>query len=497
MLYEDLFNQNSGAGAGSAMGAANIEELIKAISATQQSGRTLDGQLTSGAALKYESLEAILKNITFNNTHFTFYNNVIKKAARSTVEEYNQLVSYGRSGKYSVLEGELPESVDTQYRRLSELIKYKGIVGQVTDVILQTNNQIDVMAQEVQSKMILLLQSIENEMHFGDSHVDSLQFDGIYRLHKKSNSDSNESYFNSPFVVDARGSVLTDDLHNALVSNIVNRGYGLVTDIFAPPSVFTDYVNQKYDMRRIVSGAEVQEGKFGQRVTEFVSQFGSLMPRTTIFGRRSVERYTAGATAAAQTAKSPAAITPDGVAPLAATADATLTKFGAAYAGDYFVAIAAVNQYGEGPLTALSAAAVSVAATESIDMKFTIVDNAYPATGFVVYRSEKDPATALANTPLYPVFSITTTELAAGYDGGGAGVARDRNYDIPNTENAFLYETKNPDILAIKELDKMKKLDLAITNPTYRFAILYYLTMILYAPQKLGCIKNIGKVVPV
>lgn len=492
MLYEDLFNQNSGAGAGSAMSAANVDELIKAISATQQSGRTLDGTLTSGAALKYESLEATLKNITFNNTHFTFYNNVIKKPARSTVEEYNQLVSYGRSGKYSVNEGELPESVDTQYRRLSELIKYKGIVGQVTDVILQTNNQIDVMAQEVQSKMILLLQSVENEMHFGDSNIDSLQFDGVFKLHKKANSDTNAEYFNSPFVYDARGSVLTDDIHNAVVSNVVNRGYGLVTDIFAPPKVFTDYVDQKYDTRRIVSGAEVQEGKFGQRVTSFVSQFGELMPRTTIFGRRSVERYTAGTTAAAQATKAPAAITPDGVSPLAAVADASATKFGTAYAGDYYVAVAAVNQYGEGPLTALSASAVTVAATESIDMKFSITDNAYPATGFVIYRSEKDPATALANTPLYPVFSISTTELAAGYDGADAGLARDRNYDIPNTENAFLYETRNPEIIAIKELDKMKKLDLAITNPTYRFAILYYLTMIMYAPQKVGCIKNIG-----
>ena len=167
---------------------------------------------------------------------------------------------------------------------------------------------------------------------------------------------------------------------------------------------------------------------------------------------------------------------------------------GTAFAGDYFVAIAAENQYGEGPVTALSASVVAIAATESIDMKWAITDNAYPATGYVVYRSEKDPTTALADTPLYPVFRISVAELATGYDGAAAGLARDRNFDIPNTEQAFMYQTMNADIMAIKELGKMKKLDLAITSPTYRFAILYYLTMILYQPQKLGVIKNIGKI---
>jgi hypothetical protein len=495
MLYDgNIFNQNQGADPMSVFSSANVDELIKAISAGQASGQALVGQLTSGGALKYESLEATLKNLTFQNKHFVFYNAIEKKPARSTNEEYNQLVTYGRSGKYGTLEGELPESVDTQYRRMSEFIKYKGIVGQVTDVIMQTNNQIDVYAQEVQSKMTLLLQSIEAELHYGDSHVDPLQFNGVYRLHKKLIAPtSNLDYSKSPFVLDIRGQVLQDAHINAVVSNVVNRGYGLVTDIFAPPSVFTDYVDQKYELRRIVTGAEVEAGKFGQKVTEFVTQFGSIMPNATIFGRRSVERYSGDG---AQTAKSPASIVPDVGTPLAAVSDPTLGRFGSSYAGDYFVAVAAVNQYGEGPLVALSASAVTVSSTQSIDMKWSIVDNAYPATGYVIYRSEKDVTTALADTPLYPVFQVSLAEKAAGYDGAAAALVRDRNYEIPNTECAFLYEAKNADILAIKELGKMKKLDLAITSPTYRFAVLYYLTQILYAPYKLAKITNIGKVVP-
>lgn len=492
-MYENIFNQNQGGAPGSVFDSNKIDELVKAINAGQSSGTTLDGQITGGASLKYESLEATLKNLTFNNEHFAFYNAIMKKKATSTNEEYNQLVSYGRSGKYSTVEGELPESVDSQYRRLSEFIKYKGIVGQVTDVIIQTNTQIDVYAQEVQNKMTLLLQSIENEMHFGDKAVDPLQFDGIYALHKRLiDGTTNADYFNSPFTLDVRGNVLLDSHTNELISNIVNRGFGIVTDIFAPPSVFTDYVDQKYDQRRIVTGAEVQAGKFGQKVTEFVTQFGNIKPNSVIFGRRSVERLTAGATSGAQTAKSPAAITVGGT-PAAAVSDTAATKFGTAYAGDYFIAVAATNQYGEGPMTVLDASAIAVLATESLDYQFTITDNAYPATGFVIYRSEKDPTTALADTPLYPVFSITTAQLTAGYDGAAAGFVRDRNYDIPNTEKAFIYQTRNAEIMAIKELDKMKKLDLAITSPTYRFAILYYLTQILYQPQKLGVINNIGK----
>lgn len=493
MLYGNeavLNNQNPQGAQRGQFNAEAIDELIKAISAGQQSGTVLNNQLNAGAALKFESLEATLKNLTFSNEHFVFYNQVAKKPANSTNEEYNQLVNYGASGKYSVGEGELPESIDSNYRRMAEFVKYKGIVGQVTDVIMQTNTQIDPYAQEVKNKMTLLLQSVENELHFGDSNVDGYQFDGVYRLHRKLVGGDNLNYFNSPFTIDLRGSVLLDSHINEVVSNVVNRGYGLVTDIFAPPVVFTDYVDQKYEIRRIMSNNEVTSGKFGQKVTSFVSQFGEIVPQSTIFGRRSVERYAAsGATAA----KAPAAITPDGATPLAAVADSAGTKFGTAYAGDYFVAIAATNRYGEGPLTALDASAVSVASTESIDMKWTITDNAYPATGYVVYRSEKNPSTALANTPLYPVFSISVAELAAGYDGAAAGLARDRNYEIPNTEKAFLYQKANSDVLAVKELDTMKKLDLAITSPTLRFAILYYLTMIMYNQQKVAVINNIGK----
>lgn len=497
MLYGnngDIFNQNYNQR--DKFNVAAIDELIKAISAGQQSGTVLDNQLNSGAALKFESLEATLKNLTFNNQHFTFYNQVIKKGATSTNEEYNQLVSYGASGKYGVSEGELPESVDSQYRRMSEFIKYKGIVGQVTDVIMQTNTQVDPYAQEVQNKMTLLLQSVENELHYGNSNVDPIQFDGTYRLHRKHIGGDNLNYFNSPFTLDVRGSVLLDSHINEITSNIVNQGFGLVTDIFAPPVVFTDYVDQKYEVRRIMSNNEVTSGKFGQRVTSFVSQFGEIMPQSTIFGRRSVPRQTSGETSGAQAAKAPAAITPDGVTPVAAVADATLTKFGTAYAGDYYVAVAATNQYGEGPVTALSAGLVSVAATESIDMKFTITDNAYPATGFVIYRSEVDPTTALADTPLYPIFSVSAAELTAGYDGGAAGIIRDRNYDIPNTEKAFVYQKANPDVMAIKELDKMKKMNLAFTSPTYRFAILYYLALFMYNHRKVGVINNIGKNTP-
>ncbi len=490
MLYGNNINQNF-AQRGQ-YNAANIDEIIKAISAGQESGTVLNGQINSGAALKFESLEATLKNLTFSNQHFTFYNQVSKRPASSTNEEYNQLVNFGTSGKYGVVEGELPESVDSNYRRMAEFIKYKGIVGQVTDVIMQTNTQIDPYAQEVQNKMTLLLQSVENELHFGDSNIDPVQFDGVYRLHKKHVGGDNLNYFNSSFNLDLRGSVLLDSHINEITSNVVNEGYGLVTDIFAPPQVFTDYVDQKYEIRRIMSNNEVTSGKFGQRVTSFVSQFGEIIPQSTIFGRKSVARKTSGDTSGSRAAKAPAAVTPGGT-PAAAVSDATLTKFGTAYAGDYYIAIAATNQYGEGPMTALDSSLISVGATESLDLNFTITDNAYPATGFVVYRSEVDPVTALADTPLYPVFLVNLAEMAAGYDGASAGSIRDRNYDIPNTEQAFVYQKGNSEVMAVKELDKMKKMDLAITSPNLRFAILYYLALFMFNHQKVGVIKNIGK----
>lgn len=466
-----------------------VEQLIKAITAGDTPGGAVSG-LNSGPSLKLESLESSLKALSYQMKMFTLYNLIGKKKAYSTAEEYQQIVNYGNESAYFIEEGGLPESQDSQYQRQVAQVKYMGTTRQVTDVAMRVNTQVpNLILQEEKNGMTYLAKGCNHFLYHGDANIVPKQFNGMYANHRVGIGGTNADYNNSNFVVDLRGHTLREDDVNDAISAVVNEGFGMVTDIFGPPVVFDGFVKTKYDIRRTLE-QDIQRGMYGNKVTTFVSQFGDVAVQNDIFSRRSISRLT---TSGKSHAKSPEAITPDPSAPLAAVTDAT-AMFGTDFGGDYFYAVAAVNEYGEGPLTALNASGVlfTVGSDKAVNLKFTITDGSYPATGFRIYRSELNPTTAIAATPMYPIFSISKQQLSDGYDGGTTGLVRDRNFDIPNTEMAFVVENNPDQVFALKELSPMMKMDLALTSPTYRFMILYYLTNVLYAPKKVGVIKNIG-----
>jgi len=469
-----------------------VEQLIKAMTAGELPGGQVTG-LNSGPSLKLESLEATLKTLSYQMKMFTLYNLIGKKKAYSTAEEYQQMVNYGNESAYFIGEGELPESQDSQYQREVAQVKYMGTTRQVTDVMMRVNSQVpNLILQEEKNGMLYLAKGCDHFLYHGNSNAVPKQFNGMYRNHKLGIGGTNPAYAVSPFVVDLRGYTMREDDVNTAVSAVVNQGFGMVTDIFGPPVVFDGFVKTKYDIRR-TNEQEIQRGLYGNKVTTFVTQFGDVAVQNDIFSRKSLPRYTTGTTAGKQHAKAPEAVTPDVSTPLAAQTD-TLSQFGTAFAGDYFYAVASVNEYGEGALTPLNSAGAlfTVASNKAVDLKYTLVDGAYVATGFKIYRSEVDPTTLIGATPFYPIFSISITEHGDGYDGGSTGLVRDRNFEIPNTESAFVCENNSDQVFSMKELSPMMKMDLALTSPTYRFMILYYLTNILYAPKKVAVIKNIG-----
>lgn len=472
-----------------------VQQLIKAITAGDTKGGAVMG-LNSGPSLKLESLESTLKTLSYQMKMFTLYNMIGKKKAYSTAEEYNKMDNYGSESAYFIGEGELPESHDSQYQREVGVVKYMGTTRQVSDVAMRVHSQVpSLILQEEKNGMLYLGKGCDNFLFHGNEAVVPKQFNGMYYNHRVGivgTAGTNLAYKNSDFVVDLRGYYLQEGDVNKAISAVVNQGYGMVTDIFGPPNVFNDFATSKYDIRR-TGEADIKKGVYGNKIMQFVTQFGDVNVQNDIFARKSIPRYAASGKVHA---KSPEAITPDGAIPLVANVD-TYNQFLAAYTGDYFVAVASLNEYGEGPLTALNAAVVAVGADDSIDMKFTLVNGSYPATAFVIYRSEKNPTTALADTPLYPIFKVTAAEHAAGYDGSGvANITRDRNYEIPNTEMAFVIENNSDQVFSLKELSPMMKMDLALTSPTYRFMILYYIVNLLYAPKKMSVIKNIGKLIP-
>ena len=122
--YADL---GIGQGVAGNFNPSDLQALYKAMSAGQITGReTADSLVASGASLKVESLENTLKILVNTPKHTPLFYRIGKKPATNTIEEYNQLISYGEMDGGFTLEGELPEAADSVYRRKAQFIKYLG-----------------------------------------------------------------------------------------------------------------------------------------------------------------------------------------------------------------------------------------------------------------------------------------------------------------------------------------------------------------------------------
>jgi len=483
--------------------ASRVDELMKAMSAGSTTGRTLDGTNTSGAALKTESLEPTVKVVTNKEKHIVLWKQIPKLTAYNTVEEFNQLVDYGGDTGIFNSEGETPQFTDSIYRRESVKVKFMGVSGEVTHPfeVVRTAGIGNALANEVKNKTQYMLRQIDKNLVTANSSHVSNQFEGLFKQHEVTVSNASslngsvnlDTYFNDSVVVDARGAILADDNVQDAVNGIMENNFGYASQIIARPKVFSDYVKQFNDSKRVLVNnpvAGTTGATMGQAVNTIATQGGLININSDIFFDYKKPRdYNASAT----NAKAPAAPVADGVAPVAAATD-TSNKFGSTYAGDYYYAVAAKNQYGESAMTLLNATAtpVSIAATESADLKFTAGSGAYAAESYVIYRTEAVTSGTEANNKFYPIFTITTAELAAGYDGASAGLVRDRNRWIANTSSAMIYDI-DPEVFAYKQLFPISRMDLAVTAPAHRFMILHYGTPVLFAGKKIARIVNIGE----
>jgi hypothetical protein len=231
----------------------------------------------------------------------------------------------------------------------------------------------------------------------------------------------------------------------------------------------------------------VEGATMGQSVNKIMTQFGSVDVVSDIFfDYKTSKAYNEAATSA----KAPSA--PVAAGNLTEVQTDTSTKFTDG-AGSYWYGVTAKNRYGESALTLLDTAVQVVAATESVDLTFTHTDGAYAAECLVIYRTEKS-AVAYTTAKFYPIITITKSELAAGYDGGTAKV-RDRNRILPNTHSTIVLDN-SLDVWSLKQLAPIMRMDLARTSPSFRFMVLAYLTMVLFAPKKISRIVNIGTAIP-
>lgn len=488
----DLSNYGHGAGfdsdalAQAPQTAAGVQELNKALEAGSITGRETTGLTNaSGAPLKVESLEKNLKVLTFSEADIKMWKRIPKAPAFNTVEEYLQLADYGADRGGFNNEGELPEEEDTTYTRKAELVKFLGVTRSVTHPMTLVNSYVgNVVQREVTNGIQWILRKADKGLFRADSNTVSQEWNGIYTQHYRNGGYANLDAYqkNNALVIDMRGKRLNEGaIETGCLEIIKNFGYANL--LVGPPSVLSNFVKNFHEMKLISPNtAQVTNATMGQAVNKFASQFGEIELDYDIFAAKAAPKLV---TAGASSSKAPAA--PVNVAVL--TPANALGQFAAGDAGDYIYAVAAKNRYGESALTQLGGGAVTVAAGDSVSLNFTAGAGTYAATGYVIYRSKVGDTSASAN--LYPLFEVSVAELAAGYDGGAAGIVFDNNRWLPGTEEAMLLQS-DANIYEFKQLAPLMKMPLAQLSPAQRFMVLLYGTPIVYQPKKIVRFINVG-----
>lgn len=481
----------SGNGQAAIFGGSSAEELNqlnKALEAGSITGRdTADLSTASGAPLKVESLDKTLKHLTFRESEIVLWKNIPKKSAYNTVEEYNQLQDYGtnRGGFYN--EGELPNEEDSIYVRRAQLVKFMGVVKSVTHPMTLVNNMVgNIVEKEIKNGTMWILRKLNQSLYFGDEALVPQEFNGFLAQHQKNDAYLNlDQYWNSGVVVDLRGAPLTEEAIESAANGIVEN-FGLGNQLYAPPKVMSDFVKNFYGNKFIQPNTEMTaNGIMGQKVQAFDSQFGRIGMNWDVFFKKLPTKTSVSP------ATSPQAPLPVTSVSLASVAVDPSSYWAATDAGDYFYAVTAINRYGESQPVQIGAATVTAVVGGAVDLGFTDGGGANPATSYRIYRSNEGAA-SFATATLFPLYDVSVAEQTAGYDGGAAGIVRDRNRWMPNMDQAMLLQQDN-EVVEFAQLAPLMKMDLAILSPAYRFMILMYGTPFLYAPKKMVRFVNIGQ----
>lgn len=451
----------NGFGMGSGQEVADLNKALSAGYATSPDTQT------NGGAFRVESLENSLKVLTYTDQHVKFWKRIPKSRAFNTVEEYNQLLSYGNDGGGFLTEGELPDTQDSTYQRKASFVKFLGVTREVTHPMTLVNSAHgDVMARMNQDGILWMMKKIENGLFWGNSKLGAggteyVEFDGLDTLIDPENT------------VDLAGNPLQEKHINHGAQMIIEN-YGVPTDLFLPFEVYGQFAQEYYDRQRIQMPVGVSNTGGGV-VDKFNTHGGPVNMEPNIFLKKTKPVPTQ-----ATSSKAPAQ-------PASVTGALALTdngaEFGKSGAGTYTYYVTAANKHGESVPTKITTPVAITSSDFSKSIEITVTNAAssvYPVDYLVVYRSEADSDKA------YQIARIPASASSA----GAVTVFSDKNETMPNTYTAFMGEM-NENIIAFKQLAPLMKMDLATLAPSYRWMILMYGTPVLYAPRKFMKFKNI------
>ena len=455
----------SGFGAGPQYTQGDIENLNKAlyVGNAQNNPGASPGE---GFPLRIENLERTLKNVSFRMEHLRLYKAIPKVAAYNTVEEWNELSSYGDLTDGFVAEGQLPEVNDSTYERKYAVVKFLGttrVISHIATMIKPAHGS--VVANETVAGTMDLLRMLERALFKGDSSLSGLQFDGFEKLIADAPQDN---------VIDMRAGSLDEDiLVDASLRISDAPHYGIPSHIHCNPKVKADLVRTFFPKERYDLFGKPSNGMVGLDMRGFTSPAGDCMIEPNVF----IDDGGAPLAANGDISKRPAA--PAVTAALAIAAADPLSKFAATDAGTYTYSVTAHNDFGRSAPVAVGA--IAVVAEDKVSFGLTAGTGNDPVTKwYQIYRSNPDGS------------DVRLIKKVPNTTGAAELTFEDLNEDLPFTTSAYMWQ-QNLEALAWKQLAPMIKMPLSTDSPTIRFMMFIYGTPVLYAPGKAILFKNIGR----
>lgn len=469
---------------------AGKAELLKAMQAGQITGRDTTGLPLTQEPLKVESLEKTLKILEMRSQDIKLYNAIPKMTAYNTVEEYIQLVSYGNQNGGFYDEGSNSVVQDSTYIRRAEKVKYMQVNGKVTLQAQMVKSYVDAMTQETKNKMMWLTRLADKALTSADSDIVPQQFNSLYKSHASVGTTQDflystfEAYYNSGTVIDLRGTSLKQGhIEDGAIQ--VDSHYGNVDSVFAPTSVLSALTKDYFATQRIIQGGTGFNGMIGMGGLKSISTtIGDVNLMTDKFMSQDPAKNSA---TPSDSALVPAAATSVSVAVVASA----LSKYKAGEVGNVFYAVSALNAAGESNIT-IFATPVTLAVGFGCDITIVNGSGANVLNGYKIMRTKVTAASTPAGLDFFPIFKVSTAQIANGVNGAAAGATRDLGYFLPDTEQAFITEMSD-EVLAIKQLAPLSKLDLAVTTMAREFIIFHFLCLQLSAPKKVTRYINISR----
>lgn len=450
----------------------DVDDLNKALTAGQDQNPPGAAVAGDGFALRVESLERTLKNTTFKMEHIRFWKSVPKLAAYNTVEEFNQIQSYGENPDAGWIdEGDLPEEDDSTYERKFSVVKYLGTTRRVTHVMsLVKPAHGNAIAQETVNGTMHLLRILERALFYGRSDLSALQFDGFEKLMLDNCPADN--------IIDLRGKPLSEDVLTDGALTVQDApNYGTPTNLYLNPKTKSDLVKTFFPKERYDLFQKTSDGMIGLDIKGFTSPAGDVRFDPDVF----ITDGGAPTAAVGDAAKRPAT-------PVVSTAATTPVNaaglFEADDAGDYFYKIQAVNRFGRsiGADLVAGPTAVTVAAGDEVTFGLTPTGGTPNPDYYEIYRTKKDGATGTERLIL----------RVANVGGAGEQIIQDLNASLPGTTSAFLFQ-QNLENMSFKQLAPMVKIPLATIDSSIRWMQLIYGVPTLYTPGKNVLYTNVGR----